>query len=473
MNTKFVHFIKGFLHALSANVIRLIISIVLTLFLPKILGVEEYSYWQLYLFYVTYTAYSSLGFCEGTYLKYGGKQYDKLKGEVMASQFWTLAIYEAGFSILCGLLFQLFVDDPVKRFILCLALISSIFDILRYLLQCVLQATDRIQDFAKVMTSERVLFFVFAVFVLLVGVRDYRVLIFSEIMARVLSMIYAMWVCKETVFCKFKFNKEAFDESRELISIGFKLLLATLASQLVIGIVRFMIEQRWGTIVFGKVSLTLSLSNMVITCIGAVSIVLFPVLKNMQKERLESLYETMRIVLTVPVLFVLLFYVPMKAILSAWLVQYADSLRYLAVLLPICVYETRFCALINTYFKAYRRENQILLVNVVTVILSLVLSVVTVYGMDSLDLTVCSIVVLMIFKSVFAEWILKRDVSMHVLTDNLLEIGLTIIFIIGSLSLSDWKAFLLYAVAYVAYLGLHRKKIVNQFKEAKQIIINR
>lgn len=473
MNTKFVHFIKGFLHALSANVIRLMISIILTLFLPKILGVEEYSYWQLYLFYVTYTAYSSLGFCEGTYLKYGGKPYDKLKGEVMASQFWILAIYEAGFSLLCGLLFHSFVDDPMKRFILSLALISSIFDILRYLLQCVLQATDRIQDFAKVMTSERVLFFVFAVVILLIGVRDYRALIFSEISARILSMLYAMWVCKETVFCKFKFNRDTFDESKELISIGFKLLLATLASQLVIGVVRFMIEQKWGTIVFGKVSLTLSLSNMVITCIGAVSIVLFPVLKNMQKERLESLYETMRMVLTVPVLFVLLFYVPMKAILSAWLVQYAESLRYLAVLLPICVYETRFCALINTYFKAYRRENQILLVNVVTVVLSLVLSLVTVYGMDSLDLTVFSIVVLMIFKSVFAEWLLKKDVPMHVLTDNLLEIGLTLVFIIGSLRLSDLKAFFLYAVAYVAYLMLHSKKIMKQLKEAKQIIINR
>ena len=66
------------MHALSANVIRLMISVVMTLVLPRILGVEEYSYWQLYLFYVTYTAYSSIGWCEGTYLKYGGMEYAKL-----------------------------------------------------------------------------------------------------------------------------------------------------------------------------------------------------------------------------------------------------------------------------------------------------------------------------------------------------------------------------------------------------------
>ena len=473
MNAKFLNFIKGFMHALSANIIRLLISIILTLFLPKILGVEEYSYWQLYLFYVTYTAYSSLGFCEGTYLKYGGKDYEKLDRKIMASQFWTLAFYEVIFSLVCGGLFTAFVADEGKRYILCLALISSIFDILRYLLQCVLQATNRIKDFARVMTSERILFFLFLVGTILLGYRDYRCCIFSEILARFISMIYAMVTCKETVFVRFRIKKDTCEESKELISIGFKLLLATLASQLVIGIVRFMIERRWGTIVFGKVSLTLSLSNMVITCIGAVSIVLFPVLKNMDKDRLDSLYETMRMVLTVPVLFVLLFYVPMKLILTAWLPQYEESLKYLAVLLPICVYETRSYALINTYFKAYRKENQILFINVVTVVLSLVLSFVTVYVCDSLDLAVAAIVVLMIFKSALSEWILKRYVKINVFFDNALEIALTIIFIVCSLKLESVYAFLTYLAAYILYLIIRRKKIAEQFLNAKEIIVNR
>lgn len=473
MNAKFLNFLKGFMHALSANVIRLLISIILTLFLPKVLGVEEYSYWQLYLFYVTYTAYSSLGFCEGTYLKYGGREYEKLDRRTMASQFWTLALYEVGFSLVCGFLFTQFVQDTSKRYILCLALISSIFDILRYLLQCVLQATNRIKDFARVMTSERILFFLFLLTTILLGYRDYRCCIFSEILARFISMIYAMFTCKETVFAKFPGKKQMYEESKELVGIGFKLLLATLASQLVIGIVRFMIEQRWGTIVFGKVSLTLSLSNMVITCIGAVSIVLFPVLKNMDKNRLDSLYETMRMVLTVPVLFVLLFYVPMKLILTAWLPQYEESFKYLAVLLPICVYETRSTALINTYFKAYRKENQILFCNIVTVLLSLLLSFVTVYVCNSLDLAVVAIVVLMIFKSAFSEWIMKKYVKIHVLYDNILEIVLTIIFIVSSLKLNDIYALLVYLLAYVAYLVIRRKKIVEQFFKAKEIVVNR
>ena len=90
------------MHALSANVIRLMISVVMTLVLPRILGVEEYSYWQLYLFYVTYTAYSSIGWCEGTYLKYGGMEYAKLDRSRMAGQFWALAVFQLIFCTVFG-----------------------------------------------------------------------------------------------------------------------------------------------------------------------------------------------------------------------------------------------------------------------------------------------------------------------------------------------------------------------------------
>lgn len=196
MNARFGDFVKGFLHAFSANVIRLCISIILTLFLPKVLGVEEYSYWQLYLFYVTYTAYSSLGFCEGTYLKYGGKRYEELDKKIMASQFWTLAIYEICFGLVCGAVFTCFVGDADKRYLLCLALVSSFFDILRYLLQCVLQATSRIQDFAKVMTAERILFFLFLSILVGLGYRSFHSCIFSEILAArssSTSLITAAW----------------------------------------------------------------------------------------------------------------------------------------------------------------------------------------------------------------------------------------------------------------------------------------
>lgn len=470
MKNKFVDFIKNFFRALSANVLRIVITFVLTLLLPKILGQEEYGFWQLYLFYVTYASYSSLGWCEGIYLKYGGKDYHTLDKQAIAGQVWSLAIYEVFFNIIAAIVVSIVVPDPAKKLILYFAFISAFLDIIRYILQNLLQSTNRIKEYARLVTAERLLFFGFAILFICIGSRDYVFFIYSELLARLISLIYALIMCRDVVFVKLTSPREIVDEAKELVGCGFKLLFASLASQLIIGIVRFAVEQEWGTIVFGKISLTLSMSNMLITCISAVSVVLFPVLKKMDDQRLSDVYSVMRMVLTVPVYGVLLVYVPARLILSLWLPQYAESLKYLAVLFPICVYEIRSSVLINTYFKAYRKENLILYINVITVALSLFLTFITVGVMKNLDLTVIIIVVLMLFKCVLSEILLKPLVGGNIWRDLIQEFVLTAVFVVSSWYISDYKATLCYGVVYMLYLLLNKKDIGKQLTQMKQII---
>ena len=90
MNQNAKRFLKNIIGAVGANVVRLMISVLLTLLLPKLMGQEEYSYWQLYLFYGTYLAYSSLGWCEGFTLKYGGYHYEELNKPLIIGQIWML-----------------------------------------------------------------------------------------------------------------------------------------------------------------------------------------------------------------------------------------------------------------------------------------------------------------------------------------------------------------------------------------------
>lgn len=469
MNEKFKSFIIKFFHALSANIVRLGITLVLTLVLPKLLGVEDFSYWQLYLFYLTYVAYSSLGWCEGSYLKYGGKDYNKLDSSTMASQFWMLAAYEVLFSIIAFVGMSFFLEDGQKKFILICVLISAFLDILRYLLQVILEATDRVKEYARIVTTERLLFFILAMGFLILGVRDYRVLIFSEIIARFISLIYAVFLCRRIVFAKLKPFKVTFQETRELIGSGYKLLIASLASQMIVGIVRFAIEQKWGTVVFGKISLTLSMSNMMLTCIAAISVVMFPALKRMQGERLVEVYGIIRETLMLSLSAVLIVYVPIKEILSLWLPQYTDSLKYLAILFPVCIYETRNLVLIGTYMKALRKENLILYTNLITVAVSVAVTGITVYVIGSIDIAVVSIVVLMAFKCIISEIFVKRYINIHITKDICLEIILTVIFIVSSWFLQGFTATLLYMAAYGICLLIKKKDIQLLFKKVKQL----
>ena len=58
----------------------------MSLVVPKILGVEEFAYWQLFLLYISYVALFHLGLNDGVYLVNGGKTYDEMdRGSSRAS----------------------------------------------------------------------------------------------------------------------------------------------------------------------------------------------------------------------------------------------------------------------------------------------------------------------------------------------------------------------------------------------------
>ena len=103
-------------------------------------------------------------------------------------------------------------------------------------------------------------------------------------------------------------------EAKENIRVGIKLLIANGASLLIVGIVRYSIQSQWDVETFGKVSLSLSVSNMFMGFIQAVGVSLFPMLRRINQDRLSQLYLTIRHMLMFPMLGCLIFYYPVYLI---------------------------------------------------------------------------------------------------------------------------------------------------------------
>lgn len=467
MNKKARLFIKNILYATGANLSRIFTTLILTLLLPRLLTVEDYSYWQLYLFYGTYMIYSSIGWCEGTYLKYGGCEYKNIDGRRLSSQFLNLSLYEGIVALILSIFAFGGIADTQKRFLVIAAACYMWMYILKYQLQTILQATNRISDYARVYSGERFLYFILVIVSLILGRCNVYLVIIAELISNAVSLSYGIYLCREVTLKKKLPLSVSIKETAELIQIGYKLTLAGLASQLIIGIVRFSIEKKWGTVIFGKISLSFSMANMIITCITAVSIVLFPMLKNSDTNKIRYHYRTLRSTLTIPMFGILLLYAPMKAILSWWLPKYADSLKYLAILFPLCIYEVRNSVLVWTYLKVLRKESLIMKANLIMIGMSIVMTFFSVIICNSLDLTVCSIVVLYAIKAIYTEWLLGKYIPICAKRDWLVETILSAGFIAGSWTLNAVGAFFVYLVSYGLYLLYKKGEIITTFKELK------
>lgn len=456
--------VKNILYSISANLISLLVSVVLVLVLPNLLGETSYGYWQLYLFYTSYVGFFHFGWIDGIFLRIGGEEYDNLDGQLYATQFVILMIFEIVVGIIVANVANLIIPDINKLHVITLTCICMVIYIAKNYTTYILQATNRIKPYALVTLIEKVVFAAAILAAWIIRTSSYEVIAIGDLLGKLIAMLVSLKYCKEILFCKLGNWKGTLKEIWINLSVGSKLVLANVASLLITGIVRFAIEDYWSIEVFGKVSLSMSLSNMLMVFISAISIVVFPMLKRMDEEKLGETYEMIRNFIMFVLLAALIFYYPAKRVLTGLLPSYAESMKYMALMFPVCIFDSKISLLINTYLKALRKEKEILIINVMSVVMSFVSTAFTVYMLHSLELAVVSIVVLLAFKCVIAELYLSKCMEIHVKKDMIMELLLVSLFIVTGWFLDNWLSTGIYFGAFLIYCLVKKNKLLQLVK---------
>lgn len=470
MNNKALDFIKNFSYTLSSNLLSLVISTLVVLIIPKLIGVEEYGYWQLYIFYTSYIGFLHFGWNDGIYLRYGGMEYDSLDKKMFFSQYYMLFTVQLLIGVLISIYALLFVQGENRVFIVQMTSIALVIVNSRYMLLFLLQATNRIRIYAKITMLDRILYVGLIILLLAFGIRNFKLMIIADLLGKGVSLLVAMYACKDIVFRNISQFTFTIKEAYLNLSVGIKLMLSNIAGKFIVGFVKLGIERSWDIATFGKVSLTLSISNLVMLFINAVGVIMYPILRRTNESKLPNIYMTMRDVLMIILLGVLIIYYPLKSILSGWLPEYAESLNYMAILFPIVIYEGKMSLLINTYLKTLRKEKTILFINVITVSMSALFTLVTTALMRNLDFAIISIVILLALRSVVSELILSKIINISVLKDIVIELGMTTIFILTAWKLDSFITVLIYGLFYGVYLFIKRTDIKNSAQNLKKLM---
>lgn len=471
MNLSSRQFLKNYSFSLTSNLTVLLINAIVIAVVPKLIGVEEYGYFQLFLFYANYIGFFHFGWCDGIYLRYGGQYYKDLPRRRMSAQFWSLSAAELFITVILVAVIYFTNTDANKQIVLFWSAFSIMLVIPKTMLTYVLQLSNRIKEYSIVTVIERIVYCAIVVAVFLAGCRDYKALIYADLAGKVVALIFGVIYCKEIIFCKVEPLRACLQETWRNISAGSKLMIANVAGMLILGIVRLAIENCWSIEVFGKVSLSISVSNMMMVFVNAIGIVLFPMLKRMEQDRMNQLYGKMRDGLMVVFFAALIFYYPIKTLLTGWLPAYEISFRYMALLFPMCIFESKMSMLLNTYMKALRKENSLLFINIITMALSLVLTGLTVYLLKNLELAVVAILVLFAFRSILCEVSLSKSIPIQFVKETVLELLLSAAFVLFTWFTNSWAGCAGYAICYCVYLATKRpflKSVLQKLRQSKE-----
>lgn len=437
------------------------------LVLPKIMTMEDYGIWQLFMFYFSYVGFFHFGWIDGIYLRYGGQNFSALSRKTFGGQFWLLLILLlVEFAIVNILLISGIIKNSILIFVLRVSSIAGVFYIIFAYVNFILQLSDKIKEYARNIILERFLILLLTLICITLIETKYDKVIYVTIMSEFLAMSFGLYTIRDLIFVERDTFYNAMNEAYFNISAGSKLMLANIAGMLILGIIRFGISQEWDIVTFGKVSLTLNISNFLMVFISAVSIVLFPILKRINQDRLAEIYVLLRNILSYSLLAMLITYYPLKILLLYWLPKYSDSLVYMGLLLPICVFESKLQMLVNTYLKSLRQEALMLKINFISVIFALFMTYVTVVLLHNLKLAILSIVINFAFRLLLAEYFIEKLLSLKLRKDFIEELIVVSSFIFINVHESTY-GILIYLAVYLIYALINKKQIKETVKKIR------
>lgn len=459
--------------AFAAQGISFLASVAMSLLVPKVLGVAIYGYWQLFVFYASYSGFFMLGLNDGVYLIEGGNARSEIDKRAINSQFWFEAVFQLVVGGVIACVVAVMAPEPERTFVLlAFAVYTVIYNLAGYL-GYVFQAMNETKLFSYSNMIERLFFLAVIVVMVALRVPSFEPYVIAYTLSKALCLAYCCFHARDFFASGLLGAKKCVRLALSSMKVGIALMVSNVASMLVLGIARALVDSAWGIEAFGRVSFSLSMVNFFIAFVSQAAMVLFPALRQGADSERRSFYRGIRDAMEIAFPVAYLLYFPMAALLCLWLPQYADSMRFFAMLLPVCVFDAKMNLCCTTYFKVLREERTLLKVNIVAMAGSLVLSMIGVYAIGSLDAVLIGVVVCIVCRSLWSERHLDRRLDVPFSKIAFEEVVLTVAFLALALFASTAVAILGYAVLYAAYLVLNRGVTKSLIESTKRVLARR
>ncbi|WP_426474917.1 hypothetical protein [Chryseobacterium balustinum] len=449
---------KSILNNLSfsfvAQILSVIVSLIFSLGITKVLDVENYGYWQLFILYSNYAGFFHLGICDGLYLKWGGKKLERINQFNFTNQLSFFLIFEILVSILFLLGLLLTAADPIKFHLLLFIVPYIIIANVQTYLSYVLLATNQIEVYSKSVFIEKIFIIIILILLFFLKKIDVNALIYVYLLSKILSILYLVFQIQTIVEVKgfLKYRTINLRMLSKYAIIGIPLMFSNILSSLLIGSNRLLTENKYGIIAFSKLSFSISLVFLFIVFVSQLGIVLFPLLRRMNSENRKLVFYWINNNLTLLFIFCMLFYYPLVEFVKHFVPNYYDSTKYLSLMLPICIFEGKFQILYNTMYKVLKKQKTIFMLNLLSLGICIVLTYVALYLFNSIMYSIYILVFVIMLRSTLSEITLYRLLTIKKYNLIVEVLFMALFFIIVNTQCTFLISFICYSSLLVIYI---------------------
>ena len=465
--------LKNLITAFTAQGVAFICSAVMSLLVPRLLGVAEYGYYQLFIFYTSYVSFFAFGLNDGIYLEHGGEDRINIDKSLILSEFLVGLGVQLAIAVVLSSYAFLGDFEPERQFVLIASSLFMLISNATYYFGYVFQSMNETRLFSYGSMLDRVVFLVPLLVCLILRIADFRVYVVCYVLARVAALAFSLWNARDFLASPLMKASESVHRAVRSMKIGIVLTVANVSFMLIMGFARSLVDALWGIEAFGKLSFSLSLVNFAVTFISQASMVLFPALRQSDEASLARYYRVLRSGLGSILPFSYLLYFPLRIFAGIWLPQYEESLHYLIYLMPICVFSVQNNVLYCTYYKVRNEPRKLLWVNVRALGIAAA-------GVCFAAFFIGDVIAVVVFAVcgiasclVMSDWYLSQQYSCKGDVSVFMSLAVTCGFVSANALLGFTEAFIATLILLAIYAALRRRELSDILSRALGLIRSR
>ena len=456
--------IRNFSWVFGAQILVLLVSIARAIILPKFLSVDGFGYWELYWFYSCYAAIFCFGYNDGIYLKYGECEYSQLPAIQIRSANRLLLGILSSISIIGITCLWLFGPKNNESFSFTFVILNIPVVCFTGILIYTFQITNQFKKYSFFSAVDKILVILVIIAIILVDKVNYRYIVLADFIGRLFVILLMIIRAKELILGKTLKLKQSFHFLWENISVGIKLMIANLMGMLLIGAGKIIVQLFGDIREFAIYSFGVSITGLILMAVTAISLVLYPSLKRISRERYPTLFCQINSFTRLFGVFALLVYFPCVLFIEWFYPKYTSIIPFLNIFFLIVYTNIKISVLTNTFFNVLRREKDMLRANFMCIGIFITVSIVA-FNVDKgiWVMALCTFVALL-FRAYYSEMFLSAKLKITDRQYFVTEIAYLIIFLLSTSFMSFTGALFVMTVTFVVW------NIMN-FDTNKQLLV--
>lgn len=450
--------VTSFKYTFLAQVIALVLSVIKSILLPRILPIDEYGYWQIYVLYSTYVGIFMLGFNDGVYLIYGKYQYKELPfKKLRAADKWYVGMLLM-FSVTAGFACVIFTSS--HRLFSMLGVSVDIFLMgINGLLIYVLQITNQMKAYSLYTVLDKIVMLILCVVFL--PKKDYKLIIISDMISKFVVSVGLIVKCKEMFIGESESAGAGFREFIGNIKVGINLMFAQLMGQFITGIGRFIIDFFGDIKDYAFYSFGITITNLVLVFITAISLVLYPTLKRLPQNEYKHYFKTLNNSVVLFGYIAIGLYFPAVFFVKHFLQQYAPVLSYLHILFCVIILQAKIQLVLNTFYKVLREEKAMLIANVICIVTFIVFALILYIPTKNItSIAICTLIATAV-RCFYSDIYIRKTIHMEMDSRIYFEVSFVALFAILVSSLNYYLSLVVYIALLLVALSIYKPVINN------------